>query len=158
MLVTAAAIIGGVVLIVSVTIIVILCTRRKSLNSEADYMSEIKKANNGGGSGVTSTTLTSSTGVIKSNNFHSSGADTGSSGTDSDLKVELRTSSSLSENHGQCWEDSSDRTVTANEIAQVVENIYNYTQQTQEPVFPPNKVITRCLLFYIVFSGRSVIV
>jgi len=75
--------------------------------------------------------------------------DTGSSGADSDLKVDVRTSSSLSEqdgNSGQHWDGASDRTVTHNEIAQVVENIYNYTS-AHEVAYPSNnKVITSLMV------------
>ncbi|RWS04821.1 irregular chiasm C-roughest protein-like protein, partial [Dinothrombium tinctorium] len=123
-----AAIIGGVVAVVSVTIVVILCMKRKSHLDESDYVHELKKG--------AATTNTSSTGGKHS---HHSVMDTGSSGADSDLKVEIRTASSMSE-HGQCWDDvneaASERNITANEIAQVVENIYNYTN---EPVFQPKE-------------------
>ncbi|RWS31641.1 irregular chiasm C-roughest protein-like protein [Leptotrombidium deliense] len=130
MLIIVAAIIGGVVAVVSVTIIVILCMKRKSNSDDCDYGHDMKKE------AVVSNTTSSSIGKLHS---HHSVMDTGSSGADSDLKVEIRTASSLSE-HGQCWDDlndmSSERNLTANDIAQVVENIYNYTS---EPIFQTNK-------------------
>ncbi|XP_015795128.1 irregular chiasm C-roughest protein [Tetranychus urticae] len=71
--------------------------------------------------------------------LHHHVVDTGSSGADSDLKVEIRTASSLSE-RGH-WDDlneppSVDPTITANQIQQVVDNIYNYTAQ---PLYSPSK-------------------
>ena len=134
MLIIVAGIIGGVVLVVSVTIIVILCMKRKSNIDDDDYMSDIKK--------VGATTSSSSASATTKSHHHSSVIDTGSSGADSDLKVEIRTASSLSEHPGQSWDENeagSDRTVTANEIAQVVENIYNYT--SSEPGFPANNKV-----------------
>jgi hypothetical protein len=87
-------------------------------------------------------TTTSSVGKNHNNHFLHSG-DTGSSGAESDVKLEIRTSSSMSEQRD--WVDVSNNlnnernAVTANEIAQVVENIYNYTQhQVQEPVYSSN--------------------
>ena len=124
-------IISSVVGFVAVTIIVVLCMKRKDgFNGEMSDLEKPDCVSNGGSTpGVTH--------VSKVHHNHLHPGDTGSSGTGSDVKVEIRTSSSLS---GQReWVDGNhERTVTANEIAQVVENIYNYTQQQhqlQEPVY-----------------------
>lgn len=104
--------------------------KRKSNIDDDDYMSDIKK--------VGATTSSSS-----GSKMHHSVIDTGSSGAESDIKVEIRTSSSLSDHPGQSWDDNevdSDRTVTANEIAQVVENIYNYT--SNEHIFSTNNKVS----------------
>ncbi|XP_074605220.1 irregular chiasm C-roughest protein-like [Brevipalpus obovatus] len=67
--------------------------------------------------------------------------DSVSSGADSDVKVEIRTASSLSEQAAH-WDDLNDGTinesssVTANQIQQVVDNIYNYSSQ---PLYSPSK-------------------
>ena len=114
---------------VGITIISILCIRRRHpLDGSESYQSDLKK-----GSSISST--------IKNNNsLHSHAMDTGSSGADSDIKVEIRTASSLS----QQWDDNglgvdgvgvhqNDlNNITANEIAQVVENIYSYTNNLDQ--------------------------
>lgn len=104
-----------------------------------------------------STTDNNSTSAItKSSGQYHQHIDSGSSG-ESDMKVEIRTSSSLSDQHHPNglvvgnqhvgWEmDYTDShqphhdQVTANEIAQVVENIYNYTAAANtastDPIFP----------------------
>jgi len=125
MLIIVAAIIGGVVLVVSLTIIVILLMKRKHHldgDDDDDYCSssDVKKP-------TTSKTL-----------------DSGSSGADSDLKVDIRTSSSLSHEApplvGQShygWDDAA-AAETHNEIARVVDNIYTYTRQANSE-FPPKE-------------------
>lgn len=143
-------IIGSVVCVVCVTIFVILCMRKKSVLDGSDFMSDIIKK--GSASTGTASIHSHSNGKgthhhhhNQQNHFGHMVGDNGSSGADSDVKVEIRTSSSLSEQREWIVDPTSDlalqhhhqsqqRSVTANEIAQVVENIYNYTQQ-QEAAF-----------------------
>jgi len=143
-------IIGSVVCVVCVTIFVILCMRKKSVLDGSDFMSDIVKK--GSASTGTASIHSHSNGKgthhhhhNQQNHFGHMVGDNGSSGADSDVKVEIRTSSSLSEQREWIVDPTSDlalqhhhqqeqRSVTANEIAQVVENIYNYTQQ-QEAAF-----------------------
>lgn len=125
-------VITAVVLVVLLAITALLCFKKKTVDS-ADYMSDMKNSEISKVSGRS---------VIAAHRYHNA-MDTGSSGADSDVKVEIRTSSSLSER--QDWVDggSCDRTVTANEIAQVVENIYNYSQQQQDRLYSSsNKIVS----------------
>ncbi|XP_023220646.1 irregular chiasm C-roughest protein-like isoform X2 [Centruroides sculpturatus] len=104
MLIILSGVIGGIVLIVSVTIIIILCLKRKSVVKDEDFGSE-KKAKQ---------------------------SDSASSG-DSDLKAEIRTASSLSNNeHERSWEETSDTTRTHD-----TQDIYKYSADYAEPTFPP---------------------
>lgn len=104
MLIILAGVIGGIVFIVSVTIVIILCLRRKSVIKDEEYGSE-KKAKQ---------------------------SDSASSG-DSDLKVEIRTASSLSNNdHERSWEDNSD-TLRAHDT----QDLYKYQNEYSEQNFPP---------------------
>lgn len=104
MLIILAGVIGGIVFIVSVTIVIILCLRRKSIVKDDDYSSEKKTKQ----------------------------SDSGSSG-DSDIKVEIRTASSLSNTeHERSWEDNSDTTRT-----QDAQDIYKYAAEYTDPGFPP---------------------
>ncbi len=122
---TVGIIICGIVFIIASTIIIILCMKRKSALDSDSYQSDLKK-------GISSGTSTAK--------HHHSVMDSGSSGADSDIKVEIRTASSLSQHWDDTNEGSSEPTVNT-EIAQVVENIYSYTNQS-EPIFPPiNHVI-----------------
>ncbi|XP_022247885.1 irregular chiasm C-roughest protein-like isoform X2 [Limulus polyphemus] len=104
MLIILAGVIGGIVLIVSVTIVIILCLRRKPDMKGDNFVSESKAKQ----------------------------SDSASSG-DSDLKVEIRTASSLSNNeHERSWEETSDTT-----RVQDHPDIYKYTMDYAEPKFPP---------------------
>lgn len=121
MLMIVGGVITAVVLVVSLAITAILCFKKKTVES-GDYMSDMKSSEISKAAGRS---------AVAAHRYHSA-ADTGSSGADSDVKVEIRTSSSLSERQDWVEGGSCDRTVTANEIAQVVENIYNYSQQQQQ--------------------------
>lgn len=104
MLIILAGVIGGIVFIVSVTIVIILCLRRKSVIKDEEYGSEKKGKQ----------------------------SDSASSG-DSDLKVEIRTASSLSNNdHERSWEDNSD-TLRAHDT----QDLYKYQNEYSEQNFPP---------------------
>lgn len=118
MLMMVGGAITAVVLIVSLSISFILCFKKKTVDS-TDSLSDLKHSDISkvtGGSGA----------VMTAPHFLSVG-DAGSSGTGSDMKAEIRTSSSMSERRE--WVDGGG---VANEMAQVVENIYNYTQQQQQ--------------------------
>ena len=76
---------------------------------------------------------------------HHLSMDTGSSGADSDIKVEIRTTSSMS----QHWPDDTDQRCADSAIntemaqmAQVVENIYSYSTNPSLNYFPsvPNVI------------------
>lgn len=129
MFLIVAVIIGLVVLIVSITIVIMLCLRRKP-NLGDDYQNELKNE-------VKNTNGANSTNTSKQNGHVA--IDSGSSGADSDIKVEIRTASSLSDRgHWDDLTDSSrDRTMTTNGISGMIENIYNYAS---EPVFSTPKV------------------
>ncbi|XP_022251226.1 irregular chiasm C-roughest protein-like isoform X2 [Limulus polyphemus] len=104
MMIILAGVIGGIVLIVSITIVIILCLRRKPAVKVDDFGQENKAKQ----------------------------SDSASSG-DSDLKVEIRTASSLSNNeHERSWEETSD---TAR--VQDPPDIYKYNMDYTEPKFAP---------------------
>ncbi|XP_022238988.1 irregular chiasm C-roughest protein-like isoform X2 [Limulus polyphemus] len=104
MLIILAGVIGGIVLIVSVTIVIILCLRRKPTPKGNEFGTDNKAKQ----------------------------SDSASSG-DSDLKVEIRTASSLSNNeHERSWEETSDTTRVHDPP-----DIYKYNMDYTEPRFPP---------------------
>jgi hypothetical protein len=131
----AGLIISGLVFIVASTIIIILCLKHRT-NDNDSYQLDIKK-------GVSSSGTTSST----SKNLHSV-IDSHSSGTESDIKVELRTASSMSQNWDTTEVSSSDQTVS-NELAKVVENIYSYTK---DPIYVTNNKVSILLSKDSIFS------
>ncbi|CAN8014760.1 unnamed protein product [Ixodes persulcatus] len=107
MLIILAGVIGGIVLVVTVTISIILCLRKKNIVKDDDFNSEKKGKQ----------------------------SDSASSG-DSDIKVEIRTASSLSNNEqDRNWEDNSEsaRTHEAQDIYKYANNTGDYT----DTAFPP---------------------
>lgn len=137
---------------VSVAITVMLCVKRRSpLSSDDDYLK--KDSNKTGQLTInTKSSALASTGHHHHHHHHhnhnhsgmsgQSVIDTGSSGADSDMKMEIRTASSLSEHVH--WDDlseppppSTDPSLANNQIQQVVDSIYNYTNQ---PICSPSKV------------------
>lgn len=100
-LIILAGVIGGIVVVVTVTIGIILCLRKKNIVKDDDFNSEKKGKQ----------------------------SDSTSSG-DSDIKVEIRTASSLSNNeHDRSWEDNSDTTRThdTRDIYKYANNVSEYT-------------------------------
>jgi hypothetical protein len=124
-------IISGLVFIVASTIIIILCLKHRT-NDNDSYQIDIKK-------GVSSNGTTSSS---STKNLHSV-IDSHSSGAESDIKVELRTASSMSQNWDTTEVSSSDQTVS-NELAKVVENIYSYTK---DPIYVTNNKVSKDSVF-----------
>lgn len=102
LVISVGIIICGVVFIISITIIAIICLKRKK-----SFADDLKKNNvaNGQLNGH------------KGTHFHT---DSGSSGADSDLKAEIRTTSSMSQHYYPETE--------SNDGKQVVENIYSYNE------------------------------
>lgn len=99
MLIILAGVIGGIVLVVTVTISIILCLRKKNIVKDDDFNSEKKGKQ----------------------------SDSASSG-DSDIKVEIRTASSLSNNeHDRNWEDNSESARTHDAA-----DIYKYANSTAD--------------------------
>ena len=134
MLMIVGGVITAVVLVVSLAITALLCFKKKTVES-GDYMSDVK-------SSKSEISKVSGRSAVAAHRYHSA-VDTGSSNADSDVKVEIRTSSSLSERQDWVEGGSCDRTVTANEMAQVVENIYNYSQQQQDRLYSTsNKIVS----------------
>jgi len=107
--------------------------KRKSTLDSDSYQNDLKK-------GVSS-------GTTSAAKHHHSVMDSGSSGADSDIKVEIRTASSLSQHWDDTNEGSSEPTINT-EIAQVVENIYSYTNQS-DPLFPPINHVIFCSILLI---------
>ncbi|KAH7945213.1 hypothetical protein HPB49_008162 [Dermacentor silvarum] len=100
MVIILAGVIGGIVLVVTVTISIILCLRKKNIVKDDDFNSEKKGKQ----------------------------SDSASSG-DSDIKVEIRTASSLSNNeHDRNWEDNSEsaRTHDAADIYKYANSAADY--------------------------------
>lgn len=99
MLIILAGVIGGIVLVVTVTISVVLCLRKKNIVKDDDFNSEKKGKQ----------------------------SDSASSG-DSDIKVEIRTASSLSNNeHDRNWEDNGESARTHDAA-----DIYKYANSTAD--------------------------
>lgn len=107
MVIILAGVIGGIFLVVTVTISIVLCLRKKNIVKDDDFNSEKKGKQ----------------------------SDSASSG-DSDIKVEIRTASSLSNNeHDRNWEDNGESARTHD-----VQDIYKYANNPNDyadGTFPP---------------------
>ncbi|CAG2167968.1 unnamed protein product [Oppiella nova] len=119
-------IICGIVFIIASTIIIILCLKRKNkfVDNES-YGSDLKK------------------GQVLANNtangkHHHNVLDSGSSGADSDIKVEVRTASSLSQQWDENDHQTNEQTVHKDIASQVVENIYSYNNNPSQPIVFPS--------------------
>ena len=98
LVISVGVVICGIVFIISMTIVAIICLKRKK-----GFTDDLKK-------NTTPNQLNHN-----GKHFHT---DSGSSGADSDLKAEIRTTSSMSQHY---YPD-----VESNDGKQVVENIYSY--------------------------------
>lgn len=145
MLMIVGGVITAVMLVVSIAIAAILCFKKKSVDA-ADYMSDMKNSEIMKVTGGPSLSHHQHQ-YHHPHHHHHSGVDSGSSGADSDVKLEIRTSCSSLTEQQHAWLEgctATDRSVTANEISQVVENIYNYSQQQQQdPLYSStNKIVS----------------
>ena len=118
-------IISGVVFIIGSTIVIILCLKRKkNFSDNTCYENDVKKGQ----------VMTTGSHLSANGKHHNLAIDSGSSGADSDMKVEMRTASSMS----QHWPEDTDQRCADpslnTDMAQVVENIYSYTTNPSQSI------------------------
>lgn len=104
LMIILAAVLGGIAIIVSITIVIVLCIRRYHKTPDEDQEPEKQ----------------SKTSDQSSN--------------DSDLKVEIRTSSSMSNNGSEPWDENSEDNKQRN-----THDVFRYSADYTEPNFPPKE-------------------